>query len=240
MKKEIPTLEEVKEHFKNAKEVKCLYNKNIADITKNITESIFTFPGNKGNDFWIKISTHKGGEVLLWSIEDGFAKIISYKEEKIMKKEIPTLEEVKEYFKNAKEVKCLCNGNIIDITQNITKDFNESFYRFWIEISNHKGKQVLLWKEEKGYAEIISYKEIKPKFKHLEEIEVADNELYYNQKALFIGYSKDGSVIAELKYGSFFKWKYARKINPKKIQAIEYIEKVMLENNIKIEELKQK
>jgi len=39
-----PTLEEVKEYFKNAKEVECVYLNNVVDISKNIkkkTTSLF-------------------------------------------------------------------------------------------------------------------------------------------------------------------------------------------------------
>ena len=34
-----------------------------------------------------------------------------------METKIPTLEEVKEYFKNAKEIYCLCNEKIVDISE---------------------------------------------------------------------------------------------------------------------------
>ena len=161
-----------------------------------------------------------------------------------MKKEFPTLEEVKEYFKNAKEVRCLYKRNITDITKNISKSIficpEDKDNDFWIRISTHKGMDVLLWSKERGFAEIISFKENKPKFEHLEEIEVTDNELYYDEKGLFIGYSKDGDIVVEYQEGYFCKWKYARKIDLKKIETIKCIKRLMLENNIKIEELKQK
>ena len=70
-------------------------------------------------------------------------------------KNTPTLEEVKAYFKDAKIVKCLCNGTETDITKNIIKDIHEGSGKFWITIKGHLGKHVLLHRKESGYAEVI-------------------------------------------------------------------------------------
>jgi hypothetical protein len=156
-----------------------------------------------------------------------------------MKKETPTLEEVKEYFKNAKEVKCVYSEIVCDISVHIVKDIYLDFEEYWIDINSFPGKCLNLWDKDLGFAEIISFKEIKPKFEHLEEIEVSDG-IYYNEKGLFIGYSKDGNIVVENEEGYFCKWRHARKIDLKKIEAIKSIKILMLENNIKIEELKQK
>ena len=68
--------------------------------------------------------------------------------------EKPTLEEVKEYFKNAKEVR--------------EKGYDKIFFINWenVYLSEYdnwcleEGKTIrYLWNETKGYAEIISYKE---------------------------------------------------------------------------------
>jgi len=72
----------------------------------------------------------------------------------------PSLEDVKEYFKNAKEVKCLFNYNQINITENIVEDIYRGWDGFWISISNHTDLTVKLYSvRENKYAEIISYKE---------------------------------------------------------------------------------
>lgn len=72
----------------------------------------------------------------------------------------PTLEEVKEYFKNAKEVRCLFNGYFANISENKISEIRESFDSFWIDVYNHDGINVKLYdKTLKRYAEIISYKE---------------------------------------------------------------------------------
>ena len=79
-----------------------------------------------------------------------------------METKTPTLEEVKEYFKNAKEVKCLCNGEIYS-----TKAMIEDFYYhesngWWFDVLLFEDTRmdVFVWDElENKFAEIISYKE---------------------------------------------------------------------------------
>ena len=70
----------------------------------------------------------------------------------------PTLEQVKEYFKNAKEVRCL-EGELIDLTLDI---YDERGIHKWgcsYYICLMKIKNFTLVNEEGKYAEIISYKE---------------------------------------------------------------------------------
>lgn len=60
-----------------------------------------------------------------------------------METKTPTLEEVKEYFKNAKEVKCLCNGEIYS-----TKAMIEDFYYhestgWWFDVLLFKLRKLL-------------------------------------------------------------------------------------------------
>ena len=71
----------------------------------------------------------------------------------------PTLEEVKEYFKNAEEVKCLGNSEIFEINfETINENNNNGTDNYWCFSKN--GSWILLWSflSEK-YAEIISYKD---------------------------------------------------------------------------------
>lgn len=67
----------------------------------------------------------------------------------------PSLEEVREYFKNAKEVRCLFDGNIYDVSSG-KYEFVEVFFgvRLWKNHNNY----ATVYKDGK-YAEIISYKE---------------------------------------------------------------------------------
>jgi len=71
-----------------------------------------------------------------------------------------TLEEVKAYFKNAKEVKALNTNTIITLTTyDIRNSYNNSFHE-WVNGSEGYSNYVyhLLYSDGK-YAEIISYKE---------------------------------------------------------------------------------
>jgi len=64
----------------------------------------------------------------------------------------PTLEEVKEYFKDAKEVES-CYGELVKIDLNKISFDVRAYY---IEMDNYFYS---IWTENKGYAKIISYKE---------------------------------------------------------------------------------
>ena len=77
----------------------------------------------------------------------------------------PTLEEVKEHFKNSKKVKCLADERTYNVSNLIiSKEFKDA-YRFFVfkEIdidirdSENMRKYCVIWDEEKGYAEIISH-----------------------------------------------------------------------------------
>jgi hypothetical protein len=71
----------------------------------------------------------------------------------------PTLEEVKEHFKNAKQVKCLSSERIYDLTNiKIIRDIHEWRGGYWIdaEVSVNNIKIV---DECSNFAEILTYKE---------------------------------------------------------------------------------
>jgi hypothetical protein len=67
----------------------------------------------------------------------------------------PTIIQIKEYFKNAKEVKCLYNGDIHEIITN----GNIDVYNRDIWYQYDKSLYAMVWHAKKGYAEIISYKD---------------------------------------------------------------------------------
>lgn len=76
-----------------------------------------------------------------------------------MENKKPTLEEVKEYFKNAKEVMCLANNDIFEIDfRTLNKKNNNGTDNYWCLSKN--GSWILLWSFlRQNYAEIISYKD---------------------------------------------------------------------------------
>jgi hypothetical protein len=92
------TIEQVKEYFKYAKEVKSAYtggNQQTVDITKNVKREIHKY----GNDFWIDIEGYRGKNVCLYNTDtDQFAEIISYKDNPI------THDDFNEYVVNDAEI----------------------------------------------------------------------------------------------------------------------------------------
>ena len=67
----------------------------------------------------------------------------------------PTLEEVKEYFKNAEEVKCLSDGLIYSFENMNKNGIHEYYNSFWFSIKDNI--DVKIWDCE--YSKIISYKD---------------------------------------------------------------------------------
>ena len=101
------------------------------------------------------------------------------KKNKIMKN--PTLEQVRKAFKGAKIVKCLSSDYEIDLVESeIKRDIYWFGSGYWIDYSNKQREDsVLIWDQQKGYSEIIEFKEIKlapkkdmknPTFEQIEEM----------------------------------------------------------------------
>lgn len=75
----------------------------------------------------------------------------------------PSIEEVKEYFENVKEVECLSSLKIIDLQYMTDKGLHDWSSKWWIDYENHPNlahpnNSCLLFDIDKGYAKIISYK----------------------------------------------------------------------------------
>lgn len=76
----------------------------------------------------------------------------------------PSLEEVREYFKDVKEVIPVGDTKKVNITKKITKNIHEWYGHFWVDLdySVYKGISVLLWDADSDeYAKILTYKEPK-------------------------------------------------------------------------------
>jgi len=86
------------------------------------------------------------------------------------------LEEVKEHFKNAKEVRCLRDGEVYNMNE-MTKEAIHLFnHGYWFDIPTIKGvNSCKLWDEGRGFAEIISYKKDAQRIK--EDCELLDSLL---------------------------------------------------------------
>ena len=86
----------------------------------------------------------------------------------------PTIEEVKEYFKNAKEVKCLFDGQIFDISESEIVSDKEDYF----EVINGKVHTYCRLYKSGKYAEIISYIEPTTKVRNSVLLQLADNNSF--------------------------------------------------------------
>ena len=86
-------------------------------------------------------------------------------EKEMEKQETPTLEEVKEYFKDAKEIKDF-EGDISDLDKVSERGIHCWNGAYFVE--KHVANNVYVWNIEHGYAEIVSYK--KPKIEEIIDI----------------------------------------------------------------------
>lgn len=115
----------------------------------------------------------------------------------------PTLEEVKEHFKNAKEVRCANKRKDIGIVE--LDKFKFSSRKTAIIQNPYSKNWIVLWDFENGYAEIISYKDTKPNHypKGYDVIDfVKDNELNFNEGNVIkyvVRARKKGAHIEDLK-----------------------------------------
>jgi hypothetical protein len=107
-----PTLEEVKEYFKNAKTIECLDDKDeyILDLNQD-----FTF---KKTCIWLlnqedKPFSGSNTSCMIWSLESGFAKILTYKE--------------KTFSITESQIKDLCHSSLYSNTERLKKMFPEAF-----------------------------------------------------------------------------------------------------------------
>lgn len=114
----------------------------------------------------------------------------------------PTLEEVKEHFKNAKEIKFVNTDPYEIDTEKYDVFFDGENYR---QGTNDKEQRILLWDITEGYTEIVSYKDTKPNHypQGYDVIDfVKDNELNFNEGNVIkyiVRARKKGSHIEDLK-----------------------------------------
>ena len=120
-----------------------------------------------------------------------------------MEIEKPTLEEIKEYFKNAKEVKCLANFEILEINfKTITEKNNNGTDNYWCFSKN--GSWILLWSFlRQNYAEIISYKEEIETQKHYDNSKGSIYQFCENQNLNSYEFDIIKRVVRSRKKGNF-------------------------------------
>ncbi len=74
-----------------------------------------------------------------------------------------TLEEVKEHFKNAKEVRCLSDSKTINLDLMTDKGIHKYSNRIWFDYLTDDGLNSCMLYDGTALAEIISYKDEYPK-----------------------------------------------------------------------------
>lgn len=85
----------------------------------------------------------------------------------------PSLEEVKEHFKDAKVVKCLTDNYNYEINIEVIRQYDNG--NVWCNSETNEQVGVEIWDIDKGYAEIIEYKSnTKPKHYKTDSIDVID------------------------------------------------------------------
>ena len=106
-----------------------------------------------------------------------------------MSRKIPSIEEVRDYFKHALEVRCVVNPNLLFKTDEIKSYYN---YYYIGNILGGSNGFAVLWHKRKGYAEITKYsindesEKLKPKFetrytdKKVNGMDVIDLVKYWN------------------------------------------------------------
>ena len=113
------------------------------------------------------------------------------------------LKQVKEHFKDAKEVRCLDDGNVYNLDDMTERGIHKLIGGYWFDTVAEKNKGFCcLWRsEEQGFAEVISYKKDAKRIK--EDCELLDN-FYRSLPASYLElirnisqFKKDNGLIIE-------------------------------------------
>jgi len=108
-----PTLEEVREHFKDAKVVKCCSYGEKFDITKDLKEDIHLWVSFGSENYCVDFQSNNS--VFLWCKIDGYAEIIEYK---------PTVSNSDVSYKEAPERYKTKSIDVIDFCKLYDLNFN--------------------------------------------------------------------------------------------------------------------
>jgi hypothetical protein len=119
-----------------------------------------------------------------------------------------TLEQVKEHFKYAKEVRCLDDGKVYDITKADKRGFHIYDNDWWFADTD-KSRDCVVVNKSNQFAPIISYI-----FERGEEVEVSDNGKNFESINFFVGLTKNGNIVGETTNGRIIRWNFARKLSP--------------------------
>ena len=142
------------------------------------------------------------------------------------------LEQVKEHFKNAKEVKCASDGKIfnIDVEGRFDADYSHERVDFDFE-KKQKGERCVALFIDNKLAEIISYKDTPQEPEENEypkegkvmlvshdEIEWLSRVVFMEKNDLFIAWFGAVTIEAAKETVSTISWKYAKEL-PKEVEV---------------------
>lgn len=166
-----------------------------------------------------KVKTNQGIVLTMekdfgWYFEstDGIGYAYSHCKESDCEEITPTLEEVKEYFKDAKEVRSLYKDKVLIYSGNINIDkYEVDSDEIW------DGDDILLWENGK-YAEIVSYKDKQDKPKLDPIVTSVMTQLLTRSQ---LGISKYGTTLKDNNTDDFL-----QHLKEELMDAILYIEKL--------------
>ena len=123
-----PTLEEVKNHFKNAKIVKCAYDEDQFDLEIDVVGDIYFY----NEEYWMDTKSNFRTNLQVWSEDIGYADILSYKTDsktkisEFIKEKNPTAR-LRYFLENFDYVEDICEKHFSQF-RNCGKKTKEEFY----------------------------------------------------------------------------------------------------------------
>ena len=142
---------------------------------------------------------------------------INYKKENL----IPSLQMVKDHFKNAQKVKPLNSNNIYTIEEDVTsRGFHYFLNGYWADLKSGR-KSIELWSQKRGFAEIVEYKNSEIKFPC--EMEVYDDFKKAKLRRKVIG-KFQGYYMTMAENGYPIGWKNAEPVEVKNYYSLDYLQ----------------
>lgn len=136
-----PSLEEVREHFKDALAIRKFTNLKAKYDSRMVYETAHSF-----------LMREADNDVGLWNGVEGYAEIVTRRTP--VGKEKPSLEDVKEHFKDALEIRDTNGGKVEYDSRRVFSLVNAYTMR-------EPNYNIMLWNAIDGFAEILTYKTAK-------------------------------------------------------------------------------
>lgn len=133
-----------------------------------------------------------------------------------------------------REFNCYENGKVFSINP-----FNEHSVKVsWV--NGEEEESTIIYENEEVlnyiYTKSWTLLDNKPKFEHLEEIEVSNCKMGWT-KVKYIGLSTQGHYVVEFKNNATSSFLHARKINHERVEALKQIKKLMAQHKIEVTDI---